>query len=220
MKISYAKLEPESQSHGILCIFCDLNESDKEDFRPWLTEDMFPARINIGFNCCASFDLLEGSGSEFATLYKVPNQRFLYGDPYQNLRRDRLPRDINFHKNFINPRRYILASIQPNISHFNQNFSQYLSIDEISVLPENEERFNIWYYTEYLPELESFSSNINHHRYISIEGASKYVLITGFEKRDTFKNRGWLNLYVKLHKHSSLTVDKYSIYTKKIEIHE
>ena len=220
MKNSCAKLKSENQSHGILCIFCDLNSTDKIDFRPWLTEEMFPARINIGFNCCASFDLLEGSGPEFATLYKVTNQKFLYGDPYQNLRRDRLPRDIKFHKNFINPRRYILTPIQPNIGNFNQNFSQYLSIDEISILPENEEQFNIWYYTEYLPELESFSSNINHHRYISIEGTSKYVLITGFEKRDTFENRGWLNLSGKLHKHSSLTVDKFSIYTKKIEVNK
>ena len=220
MKNSCAELESENQSHGVLCIFCDLNSTDKIDFRPWLTEEMFPARINIGFNCCASFDLLEGSGPEFATLYKVTNQKFLYGDPYQNLRRDRLPRDIKFHKNFINPRRYILTPIQPNIGNFNQNFSQYLSIDEISILPENEEQFNIWYYTEYLPELESFSSNINHHRYISIEGTSKYVLITGFEKRDTFENRGWLNLSGKLHKHSSLTVDKFSIYTKKIEVNK
>ena len=220
MKNSCAKLESENQSHGVLCIFCDLNSTDKIDFRPWLTEEMFPARINIGFNCCASFDLLEGSGSEFATLYKVPNQKFLYGDPYQNLRRDRLPRDIKFHKNFINPRRYILTPIQPNIGNFNQNFSQYLSIVEVSILPENEEQFNIWYYTKYLPELEFSSSNINHHRYISIEGTSKYVLITGFEKRDTFENRGWLNLSGKLHKHSSLTVDKFSIYTKKIEVNK
>ena len=214
------KLELTNQSHGLLCIFCDLNSQDKIDFRPWLTEDMFPARLKIGFSCCASFDLFEGRGSKFATIYKVPNQEFLYGNRYQNLRRDRLPRDASFHKNFVNPRRYVLESIEPGIGDSNKNFSHYLLINEISTLPENEEIFNIWYYTEYMPELKLLSKLIDHQKYISIEGVSKYMLITGSNQKDIFKNRAWLNLFGKLQKHSSLTLDKFSIYKKRVEVHK
>ena len=40
---------------GLLAIFCDLDPKDQKEFYPWLVNEMFPARLKIGFNSCASF---------------------------------------------------------------------------------------------------------------------------------------------------------------------
>ena len=43
---------------GLLAIFCDLASVDQADFRPWLIEDMFPARQKIGFKDYSKEDLI------------------------------------------------------------------------------------------------------------------------------------------------------------------
>ena len=59
----------DERSHrmGMLALFCDMGDQWREEFRMWLSEDMFPARMGIGFPACASYDALpglEGAGSE------------------------------------------------------------------------------------------------------------------------------------------------------------
>ena len=85
---------------AMLAIFCDLSPEDQSQFRPWLLEDMFPARLKIGFRNCASFDLVKGEGPEFVTLYETPSLGHLYDVPYRALRELRTPRDAAYHKNF------------------------------------------------------------------------------------------------------------------------
>ena len=108
---------------GLLVIFCDLADSDKLDFRPWLSEDMFTARVNIGFNACASFDKVQGEGLEFVAMYEMPSLKHLYGEFYQALRRVRNPRDAEYHNKFQNPERYTLNWAGPEFSSMVTGFA-------------------------------------------------------------------------------------------------
>ena len=86
---------------GLLAIFCDLDPKDQKEFHPWLVNEMFPARLKIGFNSCTSFEKISGDGQKFLTLYEVDNIVSLYDKPYQKLRENRSPLDTKFHKRFI-----------------------------------------------------------------------------------------------------------------------
>ncbi|MEH6754091.1 MAG: hypothetical protein V7788_07995 [Alphaproteobacteria bacterium] len=168
---------------GLLAIFCDLDESDKTDFRPWLTEDMFPARMAIGFDACASFDLIAGTGQEFLTLYEMPSLGHLYGEPYQALRRQRKPRDAAYHKKFRNPDRYTLAWTGPELSGVHDGDSGLASlirVDRFELSDDAIESFNISYVRDHLTASAELDEVIRVRRYLAMEGQPSHVVITDY----------------------------------------
>ena len=162
---------------GLLAIFCDLAAVDQADFRPWLIEDMFPARQKIGFKDCASFNLIDGKGSEFVTLYETPSIGHLYGLPYQNLRQTRNPRDQNYHNKFQSPQRYTLNWVGPEISKKINGFSKYIIISRFDLKDWLIPDFNIWFVCTYIPSLLNTKNIVGLRRFISLEGPHKNFVI-------------------------------------------
>lgn len=165
---------------GLLAIFCDLDEADQSDFRPWLTEDMFPARMAIGFNACASYDRVAGEGQQFLTLYEMPSLGHLYGEAYQGLRRQRKPRDAAYHKKFRNPDRYTLAWSGPELrspKHETHEFGPFIQIDRFDLEASDTQAFNIWFVADYLPRISRQMDDIRIRRYLSMEGQVSHVVL-------------------------------------------
>jgi hypothetical protein len=165
---------------GLLAIFCDLDEADQADFRPWLTEDMFPARVQIGVNACASYDRISGEGQGFLTLYEMPTLGHLYGEAYQGLRRQRNPRDAAYHEKFRNLDRYTLAWAGPELASSRDRdvgLAPYLQIDRFDLEASDTQAFNIWFATEYLPVITRHPGDIRVRRYLSMEGQSAHVVL-------------------------------------------
>ena len=150
---------------GLLAIFCDLDPKDQKEFHPWLVNEMFPARLKIGFNSCASFEKISGDGQKFLTLYEVDNIVSLYDSPYQKLRDNRSPLDTKFHESFINPSRYILTIIPPSIEKDHSGFLDYLKITRENIASAEVQKYH-----------SNFITNINNldllplRRYIAVEG--------------------------------------------------
>ncbi len=150
---------------GLLAIFCDLNIEDQKEFHPWLLNEMFPARLKIGFNSCASFEKIDGDGQKFLTIYEVDNIVYLYDQPYQKLRENRSQLDTKFHKSFINPSRYTLQLIPPSIEKDQKGFLNYIKISRRNINSVDKQKYH-----------SNFISNIHHsdtlplRRYINIEG--------------------------------------------------
>ena len=156
--------EPANGS-GLLAIFCDLDPKDQKEFHPWLVNEMFPARLKIGFNSCASFEKISGDGQKFLTLYEVDNIVSLYDRPYQKLRENRSPLDTKFHQSFINPSRYILTLIPPLIEKDHSGFLDYVKIIRENITVADVQKYH-----------SNFITNINNldllplRRYITVEG--------------------------------------------------
>jgi hypothetical protein len=184
---------PQSGS-GMLALFCDLKESDQSDFRPWLTEDLFPARVNIGFKNCASFDRMSGDGSEFVTLYEMPSLGYLYGEPYQCLRRQRNPRDAAYHEKFQNPERYTLSWTGPELSGSAAGFSSYIYVDRLDLRETNVQEFNMWFVGTYLPALAKIKNLVRVRRYLSMEGKQGHFILHEFEIGSVMENSVWLSM--------------------------
>ena len=150
---------------GLLAIFCDLDHKDQKEFHPWLLNEMFPARLKIGFNSCASFEKISGDGQEFLTLYEVDNIAYLYDKPYQKLRENRSPLDAKFHKSFKNASRYILTLIPPSIEKEHSGFLDYIKISRQNIAASDTQKYH-----------SNFIANIEHldplplRRYITVEG--------------------------------------------------
>tara|TARA_Y100000590_G_C15417372_1_gene900018 strand:+ start:80 stop:742 length:663 start_codon:yes stop_codon:yes gene_type:complete len=178
---------------AMLAVFCDLDFEDQAEFRPWLSEDMFPARLNIGFQSCASFNLCQGQGSEFVTLYETPSLGCLYDAPYQELRRTRNPRDTTYHKKFQNPLRYTLSWIGPEISKNERGFAPFLCIERFDPTVESIEEFNAWFVRKYLPSFLNSGNTVGLRRFIAVEGPHKYFVIQEFLDLETFRNDIQLN---------------------------
>lgn len=150
---------------GLLAIFCNLNKEDQNEFHPWLLNEMFPARLKIGFNSCASFEKIDGDGQKFVTLYEVDNIVYLYDKPYQKLRENRSPLDAKFHKSFLNPSRYTLQLIPPSIEKDQKGFLNYIKISR-----QNINSFDIQkYYSNFISNIHD-QNTLPIRRYINVEG--------------------------------------------------
>ena len=150
---------------GLLAIFCDLNPKDQKEFHPWLMNEMFPARLKIGFNSCASFEKISGEGQKFLTLYEVDNITSLYDRPYQMLRENRSPLDTKFHKSFINPSRYILTLIPPLIEKDHSGFLDYVKITRETITGANVQK----YHSNFITKINNLNL-LPLRRYITVEG--------------------------------------------------
>lgn len=165
---------------GLLAIFCDLERADQADFRPWLVEDMFPPRLAIGFNSCASYDRVSGEGQAFLTLYEMPSLGHLYGEPYQALRRNRQPRDAAYHEKFRNPDRYTLSWVGPELSAGAGPLAPCVRIDRFALDGAVTQDFNIRFATAYLPAVASVPGVLRVRRYLAMEGTPAHVVVHEF----------------------------------------
>ena len=150
---------------GLLAIFCDLDPKDQKEFHPWLVNEMFPARLKIGFNSCASFEKISGDGQKFLTLYEVDNIVFLYDRPYQMLRENRSPLDTKFHKSFINPSRYTLTLIPPSIEKDHSGFLDYVKITRETITGADVQK----YHSNFIAKINNLDL-LPLRRYITVEG--------------------------------------------------
>ena len=150
---------------GLLAIFCDLDPKDHKEFHPWLLNEMFPARLKIGFNSCASFEKISGDGQKFLTLYEVDNIASLYDRPYQMLRENRSPLDTKFHKSFKNPSRYILTLIPPLIEKDHSGFLDYVKITRETITGANVQK----YHSNFITKINNLNL-LPLRRYVTVEG--------------------------------------------------
>ncbi len=150
---------------GLLAILCDLDPKEQIEFHPWLLNEMFPARLKIGFNSCASFEKISGDGQKFLTLYEVDNIVSLYDRPYQKLRENRSPLDTKFHESFINPSRYILTLIPPLIEKDHSGFLDYVKITRETIMGANVQKYHSNFITK-INNLNLFPLR----RYLTVEG--------------------------------------------------
>ena len=150
---------------GLLAIFCDLDPKDQIEFHPWLVNEMFPARLKIGFYSCASFEKISGDGQKFLTLYEVDNIVSLYDKPYQKLRENRSPLDTKFHERFINPSRYTLTLIPPSIEKDHSGFLDYVKITRETITGADVQK----YHSNFIAKINNLDL-LPLRRYITIEG--------------------------------------------------
>ncbi len=177
---------------GMLAIFCDMGDQWHEEFRMWLSEDMFPARMRIGFPACSSYDAVSGEegadadGSQavappFLTIYETSSAADLYGEAYQRLRRDRDPRDAAMHERMIGMERYALSLVGPILSRDGDGFAHYVYVDRFDLRPAEVQAFNIWFEGEYLPWCSKLAGLIRVRRYLAMEGAPRHFILHEFD---------------------------------------
>lgn len=181
----------------MLAMFVDLDNQWHEEFRSWLTSDMFTARLNIGFHACASYDRLSDdpvNGADpqmFVTVYEMNTLGDLYGEAYQGLRRVRDPLDAAFHDRFLRPDRYTLAWSGPEITGGPAGFAPTIFIDRFDLPPENAQAFNIWFVTEYLEACRQVPGLLRVRRYLSVEGHPQHFVFHEFAGNESLNDASW-----------------------------
>jgi hypothetical protein len=186
---------------GLLAVFCDLPEEWRDDFRPWLSDDMFPPRIAIGFGPAATFDAIPeidvggantgATPQAYLTCYVAPTVGDFYNAPYQGLRIERAPRDAAYHQRMENHARYSAAWVGSGIETADSNFAPVIVVDRFDVAPADLQTFNIWYETEYLPACAKLRGLKRLRRYITMEGAERHLLVSEFASVDDVEDATW-----------------------------
>jgi hypothetical protein len=182
----------------MLAIFCDLEEKWHEEFRAWLAEDMFPARLAAGFCGCASYSAVSGveketqaNVPEFLTLYETPTLAGLYGEAYQSLRRDRDIRDTVMHEQMMGMERYTLSATGPDTPGDAGGFAPVVFVDRFDLWPEYVQDFNHWFVTEYLTWCAKLPGLVRVRRYLAMEGAPRHFILNEFEDSGFFDDAVW-----------------------------
>ncbi len=185
---------------SLLALFIDIEEKWREGFREWLERDMFTARLKIGFRACASYNILSSvsdlssPSSKYLTVYEVDTLGDLYSSPYQNLRKFRDKTDLEFHERFINPHRYTLNWIGPELSGGGKSFSRFLQIDRFRIPEDNIQNFNSWLVDQYFPYCDEESRIERVRRYFSIEGEKLHFLLHEFSDIGLLQDKSWSNM--------------------------
>ena len=182
---------------GLLALFVDLHEQWHEEFRHWLQEDMFPARLKIGFIQCASYDLVPNNNltaKKFLTIYEVQSSGFLYSEPYQSLRLHRDSRDTSFHERFIKPERYILSWVGPELFRGEQIFGTILYIDRFGLEPQNIQEFNYWFVNHYISSCVNISDILSVRRFTAVEGDPKEFVVHEMKSESVLCDKKWKRL--------------------------
>ena len=184
---------------GLLAIFCDLEARWHEEYRDWLREEMFPARLAVGFRRCASYDLLPGEGDDrsssappFLTLYEAPSVADLYGQPYQALRENRSERDRAFHDRMMGTERYTLAAAGPSPGGGQGGgLAPFVFVDRFDLRPEAVEGFSIWFENEYAPWCAKAPGFVRLRRYLAMEGAPRHFVLHEFGEEAFAQSSLW-----------------------------
>ena len=180
---------------GLLAIFVDLDPADQPGFRPFLAEDMFPPRVEIGFGPVGSFDRIAGIGQQFLTMYVAPTVGDLYGVPYQDLREDRGARDAAYHEKFRNQERYTAAWVGPEVaSPEPDELASFIQVDRLSLTAESTQGFNTWFVCDYLPAIARLGGVTSVRRYLVMEGVPTHLVIHELANPDVVDDPGWLGL--------------------------
>jgi len=180
---------------GLLAVFVDLDVEDRAGFRPFLAEDMFPPRREIGFGPAASFDSIDGGTQQFLTLYVAPSLGDLYGAPYQVLRSQRGERDAAYHDKFRNQDRYVATWTGPEVSSLDPNqFASHLYVDRFDFSNDAIQEFNIWFACDYLPGMAEVPGVISVRRYLAVEGSPINIVLHELTDRSVVQDDGWLAL--------------------------
>ena len=189
-----------TQGTGMLAMFVNLDQEYRKEFRVWLKQDMFTARIKIGFEACASYDLLPGTdaGKErsqsFLTVYQTPSLGVLYSQPYQRLREVRDKKDAEFHKKFLDAERYTLSWVGPELASETREFAPLIYVDRFDVIDEDKEEFNKWFVSEYLPACEKIKSMTRLRHYTAMEGFKNTLLFHEFDNVSAVNDKLWETL--------------------------
>lgn len=194
----------------MLAVFCDLDVQWHREFREWLRDDMMPARMRIGFAAAASYDLISGAAADcaspepFVTLYETASIGDLYGAPYQGLRANRDPRDIDFHARFIRPARYTLSWVGPELVYGSSpppastgagsgaRFAPVAVFDRFELPESAVQDFNLWYMTQHLPNLAAIPGLARVRRYLAMEGSPRHVVVHELDSHEELDSPPWL----------------------------
>lgn len=189
---------------GLLAVFCDLPEKWRDDFRPWLSDEMFPPRIAIGFGPAATFDAIpeiavggaktDATPQAYLTCYVAPTVGDLYNAAYQGLRIERAPRDAAYHRHMVNHARYSAAWVGSGIETADQFFAPVIVVDRFDVAPADLQIFNAWYETEFLPACAKLRGLKRLRRYIAMEGTERHVIISEFSGVEDLECATWCAL--------------------------
>jgi len=188
------------QGTGMLAMFVNLDPGWRDEFRVWLKEDMFTARMKIGFHACASYDLLPETdvvktpNQAFLTVYETASLGILYSEQYQALRRKRDAKDAAFHQKFLDAERYTLSWVGPELSAGTPGFLPFVYVDRFDLTTENVQKFNQWFIDEYLPACEEIESLVRLRRYTVIEGNRSIFLFHEFDDVSAINNDLWKTL--------------------------
>ena len=178
-----------------MAVFVDLDVDDRPGFRPFLAEDMFPPRLEIGFGPGASFDRVEGGGQQFLTLYVAPSLGDLYGAPYQGLRSQRGERDAAYHEKFRNQDRSVASWTGPEVSSEKPDrFASHLFVDRFDLSDDALQAFNIWFACDYLPGLAQIPGVLSVRRYFAVEGSPANIVLYELTDASVVQDSGWLAL--------------------------
>lgn len=187
-----------SRGTGLLALFCDLEAQWREEFRQWLVEDMFPARLAIGFRACASYDLVAPEGASgppaqtFLTLYETAAAGDLYARPYQRLRENRDARDRAFHARFRDLDRYVLTWLGPERAGAgSRSLAPVVHATRFDLREDALAAFNAWFVDAWLPACAALAGCLRVRRYLAIEGPHAHLVLAEFGARDFERDPAW-----------------------------
>ena len=185
---------------GMLAMFVDLDDEWHKEFRTWLQEDMFTARLNLGFHACASYDLITDMNTirthsrSFLTVYETASLGVLYSEPYQDLRRERDRKDADFHARFLSVERYTLNWVGPELAWQTPGFAPFVYVDRFDLISGKAQKFNQWFVNEYMPACQEMNFPMRLRRYTAIEGIPRIFLLHEFDDLSVIKDTGWNTL--------------------------
>ncbi len=184
----------DKKGTALLMVWADIPADKEEDFNKWYNEEHLAELVSVpGVLNAARYEAVR-SGPKHLACYELEHAGVIETDAFKNRPRtawgSRVSPSIigtNFISNvyqMIHP-----ASLTPEIAA--SDMAPALQIGRMGISPENDEEWNRWYSTIYVPNYEKVPGCIRGRRWKAMRGEPAYAVVYEFAHEKVSESPAW-----------------------------
>lgn len=186
----------DKKGTGLFMVWADIPAELEDEYNRWYNEEHLDALLAIpGILNAARYVALRG-GPKHLACYELESPGVIDSQAYLTHQQNRTewtkrmsPRVIG--TNFVsNVYRQIFPSQMPQ-DVARSDMAPALQIGRMGVAAENDEEFNQWYNTIYIPNYEKVPGCIRGRRYTAVKGGPQYATVYEFQHENVSQTPEW-----------------------------
>ena len=181
---------------GMLAVWCDVPATVEQEFNEWYNEEHIYERLSVpGILSAARYEAIV-NGPKHLAVYELESVEVLQSAAYLELKSSpsewskKMSPDVIASRYIRNVYEQIFPDAVDAVTS-TSGLAPALQIGRMGIPTEQEEEWNEWYNTIYIPNYETVPGVIRGRRYKTIEGSPAYMTFYEMESTGTSQTEEW-----------------------------
>ena len=181
---------------GLLMVWADIPVDQEEECNRWYNEEHLAELLAVpGVLSAARYEAVM-SGPKHLACYELESPAVIQSDAFMKRQRDRTPWSLRISPSviattYINNVYEMIHPTEVTSDIAQSGMPPALQIGRMDIPPEQEDEFNDWYNTIYVPNYEKVPGCIKGRRFRAVKGEPKYLTVYDFEHEKVSESAEW-----------------------------